>query len=96
LALATALKRLLDLVLALAQILLAGFLNVERDQHFVIPRLPVPLYARILQSGAVDFIMNLGRIGCVCVLHINQRAAAEVNAQRDACARRPWKAARPR
>ncbi len=42
------------------------------------------MHAGVLQSGAINFGMNGGRIGRMRVLHINQRAAAEVDAQRNA------------
>src|SRR5208282_2670025 len=79
-----AFERLLDLVLALTQILFAGLLNVERDQYFVVGGLSIALHAGILQSGAIDLIVDGGRIGSMRVLYIHQRPPAEVDAQRDA------------
>jgi hypothetical protein len=52
-----AFERLYDLDFALVESLLAGLLNIEGDQHFVVGRWPVSLHARVLQSGALCLSM---------------------------------------
>src|ERR1019366_8716453 len=80
-----ALERLNDLDFTLVQSLLAGLLNIELDQHLVaIVNLVVGLHAGVLQSSAIKLSVNGGHIGRVRVLHVDQRATAEVYAQRDA------------
>src|SRR6267378_3084841 len=79
-----AFKRLNDLGFALVESLLAGLLNIERDQHFVVGGWPVSLDAGILQAGAFDLRVDGGLIRRMRILHIAQRAAAEVDTQRNA------------
>ena len=60
-----AFERLNDLRLALVQSLFAGLLNVERDQHLVIRNWAVPLHAGVLETGAIDVIVD-GRMDRAC------------------------------
>src|SRR5258708_803190 len=76
-------ERLNDLRLTLIQRLFARLLDIERNQHFVIGGLSVTLDAGIFQPGAFDLIVDRGRIGRMRILDENQRAAAEVNAERN-------------
>src|SRR5208283_339038 len=86
-----AFERLKDLDFTLVESLFAGLLNIEGDQHFVIAGLAVPLNAGVLQAGALDLRVDGGRIGSMRVLHVDQRPAAEVDAQRDAVPERHGK-----
>ena len=78
-----AFERLNDLGFTLVESLFAGLLNIERNQNFVIRGLSVPLNAGILQPGALNLGVDGGWIGSVRILHVDQRAAAEVYTQRD-------------
>ena len=77
------LERLDDLVLALVQGLLGGLLDVERDQQFVVGRRAVALDTGVVQPGAVHGLADIVGVGLLRELHIHQRAAAEINAQRE-------------
>src|ERR1700719_1045168 len=76
-------ERLNNLHLTLIQRLFARLLDIERDQHFVVGGLSITLHAGIFQSGAFDLIVDRGRIGRMRILDVNQRAASEVNAERN-------------
>ena len=77
-------KRLNDLVFALVERLFAGLLNVESDQDFVVRGRTIGLDAGIFQARARQFRMDSRRVGRMRILHVHQRPAAEVHAQRNA------------
>src|SRR5208283_3572453 len=72
-----------DGVLAFVERGLAGFLNSKIDQHFVVGGRAETLNARIMQSRAVHVATDLFEIRSLSELDINQRAAAELDAQRN-------------
>src|SRR5271165_708698 len=78
------LERLDDGVLALVERRFAGFLNSKVYQNLVVRGGTKTLNAWIMQSGAVHVATNLFEIRSLSELDINQRATAELYAQRNA------------
>ena len=72
-----------DGVLALIERRLAGFLDAQVDQDFVVGGRAEALDAGIVQAGAVHVVANLVEIGRLRELDVDQRAAAEVHTQRN-------------
>ena len=72
-----------DRVLALIERRFAGLLHAEINQHLVVGRRPVGLNLGIVQTGAVHVGANLVEVRRLRELDVDQRAAAELNAQRN-------------
>ena len=77
------LQRLDDLGFALIESFFAGLAHVQIDEHFVQRGLIVGLDFRILQPRAIQVGANRIHVRRVRKLHVNQRAAAEINAPRN-------------
>ena len=70
-------------VLALVERSLAGLLHAEIDQHLIVRCRTEALDARIVQPGLVQLLPDMVEVRRLRELHIDQRAAAKLHAQRN-------------
>src|SRR5207253_8030892 len=73
-----------DLVFAFVKIGLAGFLQVQLDYDFILHGVAIALDRGVVQSHLVQIAANRADVRGIHKLHVDQGAATEIHAQRNA------------